>query len=347
MKRDHIPAQVKRAVLVEAGHRCAISTCRATTTEIAHIVPWAKSKNNSFENLIALCPSCHTRFDQKKEIDEKSIRMYKQNLSILNNRYGEIEIRLFEILATSKERVFVVGLGGDLLVANAVKDGFFEDRNIEGPHLVVEGSNGYIKRVPMSFAYWVTDVGVEFIEKYALGLDITSVSKKANQSNKQPIVDISDKGISVVEIEKNQLHFDIPYRSEKNANAHSVKFESVVILKKDDDSLGLNYNEDKFLVLAHLKDLFPDNVCLTYEIGRSISFSLDPGAIDCLSRMYICVKGSYKDATEALNFEVFDVFKYSSSSKFWVRLLGEEDIAVRKLFDKLLEFKNSEEYVGD
>ena len=60
MSRDTISAEVKRAVLVEAGHRCAIPTCRATTTEIAHIVPWAETQDHSFENLIALCPNCHT-----------------------------------------------------------------------------------------------------------------------------------------------------------------------------------------------------------------------------------------------------------------------------------------------
>lgn len=174
MQRDHIPAEVKRAVLVEAGHRCAIPTCRATTTEIAHIVPWAKSNDNSFENLIALCPNCHTRFDQKKEIDQQSIRMYKQNLGILNNRYGEFEKRLFEILAKSGERVFVVGAGGDILVANAVKDGFFEDKHVEGAGLEIVGSNGYRKNFPMSFTFWVTDAGIEFIRRYASGLDISS-----------------------------------------------------------------------------------------------------------------------------------------------------------------------------
>ncbi|MEH2251073.1 HNH endonuclease [Nostoc sp.] len=174
MQRDHIPAEVKRAVLVEAGHCCAIPTCRATTTEIAHIVPWATSKNNSFENLIALCPNCHTRFDQKKEIDQLSIRMYKQNLSILNNRYGEFERRLFEILVKSGERVFVVGGGGDILVANAVKDDFFEDKHVESLWPEVVGGNGYRKNFPMSFTFWVTDAGVEFIRRYASGLDISS-----------------------------------------------------------------------------------------------------------------------------------------------------------------------------
>ena len=172
MNRDPVPAEVKRAVLVEAGHRCAIPTCRATTTEIAHIVPWAETQDNSFENLIALCPNCHTRFDQKKEIDRLSIKMYKHNLGILNNRYGEFERRLFEVLAKTGDRVFVLGAAGDLLVANAVKDGFFEDKKVEGMGFLVKSSDGFEKNFPMTFTYWVTDAGVEFIRRVANGADI-------------------------------------------------------------------------------------------------------------------------------------------------------------------------------
>jgi len=170
--RDVIPAEIKRAVLVEAGHRCAIPTCRATTTEIAHIVPWSESHNNAFENLIALCPNCHTRFDQKKEIDRLAVKMYKHNLGILNNRYGEIERRLFEVLAQSGERVFVLGAAGDVMVANAVKDGLFEDKHVEGMGFQVNGSNGFSKNFPMTFTYWVTDAGVEFIKRFSTGADI-------------------------------------------------------------------------------------------------------------------------------------------------------------------------------
>ncbi len=143
MQRDTVFAEVKRAVLVEAGHRCAIPTCRATTTEIAHIVPWAESQDNSFENLIALCPNCHMRFDQKKEIDRIAVKMYKPNLGILNNRYGEFERRLFEVLAKTGERVFILGVAGDLLVANAVKDGFFEDKHVAGMEFDVTGCPSY------------------------------------------------------------------------------------------------------------------------------------------------------------------------------------------------------------
>jgi hypothetical protein len=172
LSRDSIPADVKRAVLVEAGHRCAIPTCRATTTEIAHIVPWAESRDHAFENLIALCPNCHTRFDQKREIDRQSIRMYKHNLGLLNNRYGEVERRLFSWLAASGERVFVLGAAGDLMVANAVRDGLFEDKQVPGMNLDLTGSNGFRKSFPMSFTFWVTDRGVDFIRRLRAGEDI-------------------------------------------------------------------------------------------------------------------------------------------------------------------------------
>lgn len=172
MERIPVPAEIKRAVLVEAGHRCAIPTCRATTIEIAHIVPWAESNDNSFENLIALCPNCHTRYDQKKEIDRLSMKMYKHNLGILNNRYGEFERRLFEVLARTAERLFVVGPGGDLLVANAVKDGFFEDKQVKGMEWSLSSSDGFNKSFPMTFTYWVTDAGVEFLRRYARGQDL-------------------------------------------------------------------------------------------------------------------------------------------------------------------------------
>jgi hypothetical protein len=94
------------------------------------------------------------------------------NLGILNHRYGEFERRLFQILATSGERIFVVGGGGDLLVANAVKDGFFEDKQVKGIGFTITASNGFQKEFQMTFTYWVTDLGVSFIRRYAAGNEI-------------------------------------------------------------------------------------------------------------------------------------------------------------------------------
>jgi hypothetical protein len=172
MNRIPVPAPIKRAVLVEAGHRCAIPTCRATTTEIAHIVAWEKTQDNSFENLIALCPNDHTRFDQKGEIDRLSVQMYKHNLGILNGRYGEFERRVFSLLAQSGERYIVVGAGGDIMLANAVRDGLLEDKHISGMSFTISAPDGFEREFPMTFTYFLTDLGVSFIERIREGESI-------------------------------------------------------------------------------------------------------------------------------------------------------------------------------
>ncbi len=171
--RPNIPADTIRAVLVEAGHRCAIPTCRATTTEIAHIEPWAKSHDNSFANLIALCPNCHTRFDQKKDIDVKSIRIYKQNLALMNNRYGDFERRVFELVARTKARLFVLGAGGDLLLANAAKDGLVNVTPSYAIGLDVALNDGQKITFPMSFVCEITEAGFKFVEQYSQGIALT------------------------------------------------------------------------------------------------------------------------------------------------------------------------------
>ena len=172
MDRPAIPADIARAVLVEAGHRCAIPTCRATTTEIAHIEAWAKSRDNSFGNLVALCPNCHTRYDQKKEIDVKAMRAYKQNLAILNNRYGDLERRVFEHVARTRARVLMVGAGSELLLANAAMDGLLTLRPSHGLTIGVSLSDGTTTNFPMAYVCEITDVGLEFIERYSKGVDL-------------------------------------------------------------------------------------------------------------------------------------------------------------------------------
>lgn len=77
--RPAVPAELRRRVLVEAGHRCAIQTCRHPEVDIHHIVPWEQCKEHSYDNLIALCPNCHRRAGTG-EIDRKALRMYKVRL---------------------------------------------------------------------------------------------------------------------------------------------------------------------------------------------------------------------------------------------------------------------------
>ena len=156
-KRPPIPVELERAVLVEAGHRCAIPTCRQSPIEIAHIVGWAKCKKHEFHNLIPLCPTCHTRFD-RGEIDHKSMVFYKHNLAILNGRYGSTKLRVLkffskdpapsEIRLLSEMQLLVQNLLDDQLLAD-----MGNDQQIAGGELIRK-------------SYTLTQSGKEYVERW-------------------------------------------------------------------------------------------------------------------------------------------------------------------------------------
>ena len=96
VKRPPIPSDLRRRVLVEAGHRCAIPTCRHIDVDVHHIIPWAECHEHKYENLIALCPNCHRR-SHKGDIDRKSLRIYKANLRYTHDKFSQFEVdMLFE-----------------------------------------------------------------------------------------------------------------------------------------------------------------------------------------------------------------------------------------------------------
>ena len=72
-----IPIAIRREVLLEARHRCAVC-CEPTPLERAHIRPWNESKDHSVENLVALCANCHTRADNE-HWGAEYLRRYKSN----------------------------------------------------------------------------------------------------------------------------------------------------------------------------------------------------------------------------------------------------------------------------
>lgn len=98
-RRPAVPKPVERAVLVEAGYRCAIPHCMVHTTETAHILSWSESHDNSRENLIALCPTHHRLYDKEKKIYRKAIKIIKNKLGIINGRYNDFEQRVFRYFA--------------------------------------------------------------------------------------------------------------------------------------------------------------------------------------------------------------------------------------------------------
>lgn len=78
--RPAVPEPLRRRVLLEAGHRCAIPTCLHPAVDAHHIMPWERCLEHTFQNLIALCPNCHRRAD-RGDIDRISLLSYKARLA--------------------------------------------------------------------------------------------------------------------------------------------------------------------------------------------------------------------------------------------------------------------------
>lgn len=155
--RPRIPADLKRTILVESGHRCAIATCRYPTTEIAHIEPWSKVREHKYENLIALCPNCHTRADQKNEIDKKSLRIYKEKIRFLSDKFTKHEMNVLSYLSR-KEKVIVYG---ELSVKNLL-----DNELITNSHTICHFtySDGTVEN--QEFVVTLTKIGKEFVSNW-------------------------------------------------------------------------------------------------------------------------------------------------------------------------------------
>ena len=77
-KRPTIPAEKRREVEVEAGHKCSIKDCNEHTYLEIHHIDFNR-ENNEISNLILVCDK-HHKMAHNGVIDRKSLREYKSIL---------------------------------------------------------------------------------------------------------------------------------------------------------------------------------------------------------------------------------------------------------------------------
>lgn len=82
--RKPISAHVERRLWAESAGKCMNPDCRADLfisngdiAERAHIVPYCESAENTFDNLILICPNCHTNFDKNSAFTADEVREWK------------------------------------------------------------------------------------------------------------------------------------------------------------------------------------------------------------------------------------------------------------------------------
>lgn len=166
--RPHLPAEISRAVKDEAGHRCAIPVCHQVPVDVAHIVP-RDGTNDVFENLIALCPNCHRRYD-RGDFDRKSMRQYKANLAVMNGRYCEFERRVLETFAERPDEQGALLIPGsmDIMLKRLIQDGYallHHPSELGMPSMDIGG-------VPSQAYVSLTDAGRAFIAHWLQAEDL-------------------------------------------------------------------------------------------------------------------------------------------------------------------------------
>jgi len=153
--RPSIPAELRRRVLVEAGHRCAIPTCRYIDVDVHHIVPWETCQKHEYENLIALCPNCHRRAHKSNEIDRKSLYHYKANLRFTHDRFSQLEVdMLFECAKAAGQHLMWAPFNM-LLLKRLIESGYVQYTTTPGGVMIggMKSNPDYISITPNGVAY--------------------------------------------------------------------------------------------------------------------------------------------------------------------------------------------------
>ncbi len=85
----HPPIVVRRELLVECGHQCAICNSDAPL-RFHHILDWANLRHHDPKHMLAICGSCHDKIGAG-QIDTKSQKIHKAKLADASTRLRRLE----------------------------------------------------------------------------------------------------------------------------------------------------------------------------------------------------------------------------------------------------------------
>ena len=105
MGRKAISENIKRKLYAESMGKCMNPNCltelfldNGDIIEKAHIIPHCDTADNSFENLILLCPNCHTNFDKNSAFNEEEVKSWKRKREEEISRIFEQKFYTFDKL---------------------------------------------------------------------------------------------------------------------------------------------------------------------------------------------------------------------------------------------------------
>ena len=164
-RRKAISLDTKKQVLHEAGYQCSNPVCRTILTlDIHHLDYVSDGGENTADNLLALCPNCHS-LHHKKKIPIESLRTWKMFQMSLNEAFDRRSINLLITIAIQK-RIDMSGEGiiecSSLIASGLVSSKVF---------LHAQGPTGNRAGIPVKSIYEVklTEKGRLFYDAWKKG----------------------------------------------------------------------------------------------------------------------------------------------------------------------------------
>ena len=109
MNSRYIEESVKRKLYAESMGRCMNPNCQkelfrhnGDISEKAHIIPYCNTADNSFENLVLLCPNCHTEFDKNHAFTPEEVLEWKR---IRNEEVKKFFCKKYDTFAELQKKV--------------------------------------------------------------------------------------------------------------------------------------------------------------------------------------------------------------------------------------------------
>jgi hypothetical protein len=158
VERKNLSLQTRTIVLTEAGYRCAVPRCRnVIAMDIHHIWEVSVGGGDDPENLIALCPYCHSLY-HRGTISADSVYAWKAMLVAIS--------RAFDLDAVDK-LLFLSPLTKDFLIVSGDGVLTFSRLIAAGLASVTQKANNNFQLV--TYAINITEKGKLLIEAWKLG----------------------------------------------------------------------------------------------------------------------------------------------------------------------------------
>lgn len=159
MSRKSVPLSVKQQVLHESGYRCSNPSCRTILTlEIHHLDHVSDGGENTADNLLTLCPNCHT-LHHNGTIPKESLKSWKHLQLSLNEGFNKASIDI--LLAMPQIKALSVSGDGFVHVAPLLTGGYLRLTVQAYAAAGISGAGG--------FTLVLTEKGKAFIEAWKSG----------------------------------------------------------------------------------------------------------------------------------------------------------------------------------